>query len=295
MRRIAFLGPEGTHSHDALLGAPAARDAQLLALGSNRDVVVAVQDGRADRALAPLENSVEGGVNATLDALTFDAPDIAIVGELVHAVHHCLIAAAGTRADQLGVVLSHPQGLAQCAEALRRLAPSARAEAVASTAVAVQRAAVEPGVGAIASRGAAERYGASVLAADIEDRPGNATRFVWLAPASAAPDGPPTKSSLVFHGAGDASPGWLVRCLSEFAFRGVNLTRIESRPLRSQLGHYLFHVDLDGAPSRPAVAEAIAALGAHCEDVRLLGAYPAAPASGPVATLPSGHEGYPTS
>jgi prephenate dehydratase len=265
--------------------------AELVTLDSNHEVVLAVQDGRVERALAPLENSVEGGVNATVDALTFAAPDVTIVGELVHAVHHCLIAAPGAVAAELTAVLSHPQGLAQCAAALRRLAPRARVEAVASTAYAVQRAVREPGTGAIGTRTAAARYGAEVLAADIEDQPDNATRFVWLAPAGTPPDGEPTKCSLVFHGAGDASPGWLVRCLSEFAFRGVNLTRIESRPLRSVLGHYLFHLDLDGAPGQPEVDEAVEALRAHCEEVRVLGAYAAA-SVGAVATLPGGHGGY---
>jgi prephenate dehydratase len=293
--RVALLGPEGTNSHEALLTTETGTEAHLVVLGSNHDVVLAVQDGRADRALAPLENSVEGGVNATIDALTFAAPDVVIVGEVVHAVHHCLVAAPGTEVAALHTVLSHAQGLAQCAAALRRLVPGARPEAVASTARAVERAACEPGVAAIGTRTAAARYGAEILAADIEDEPDNATRFVWLARAGTAPDGPPTKSSVVFHGAGDASPGWLVRCLSEFAFRGVNLTRIESRPLRSVLGHYLFHVDLDGAPGQPAVDAALKALRAHCEEVRLLGAYRAAASVGAVATLPSGHGGYRTS
>jgi len=292
--RVAFLGPEGTNSHEALLTTKLGSGAELIALGSNHDVVVAVQDGRAERALAPLENSVEGGVNATLDALTVAAPDVVIVGEVVHAVHHCLVAAPGARLSALHTVLSHAQGLAQCAGALRRLVPSARPEAMASTALAVERAAREPGVAAIGTRTAAARYRAELLVADIEDQADNATRFVWLARAGTQPDGPPTKSSIVFHGAGDASPGWLVRCLSEFAFRGVNLTRIESRPLRSVLGHYLFHVDLDGAPGRPAVDDAIRALRTHCEEVRLLGAYRAA-SVGAAATLPSGHGGYRTS
>ena len=290
MTRIGVLGPEGTNSHEALLGTPHADGAEVVPLPSNHDVVLAVQEGRVDRALAPLENSVEGGVNATVDALTFAAPDVVIVGELVHAVHHCLVAAPGSTPAELTVVLSHPQGLAQCAGALRRLVPGARQEAVASTAGAVERAAHEPGVGAIGTRTAAARYGTDVLAADIEDRADNATRFVWLARTGAAPDATPTKCSLVFHGAGDASPGWLVRCLSEFAFRGVNLTRIESRPLRSVLGHYLFHLDLDGAPGQAAVDEAIEALRTHCEEVRVLGAYAAA-SPGAVAMLPVGHGG----
>ncbi|MDQ3631242.1 MAG: prephenate dehydratase [Actinomycetota bacterium] len=293
--RVAFLGPEGTNSHEALLATVLGSSAEPVALGSNHDVVLAVQDGRVDRALAPLENSVEGGVNATVDALTIDAPDIVIVGEVVHAVHHCLVAAPGAQLPALHTVLSHGQGLAQCAGALRRLVPGARLEPVASTALAVERAAREPGIAAIGTRTAAAQYGADLLATDIEDQPDNATRFVWLAPAGTAPDGPPTKSSIVFHGAGDASPGWLVRCLSEFAFRGVNLTRIESRPLRSVLGHYLFHVDFDGAPGQPAVDAAIQALRVHCEAVRLLGAYPAAVSVEAVATLPGGHEGYRTS
>ncbi len=286
--RVAYLGPEGTNSHEALLGTALGSE-ELLPLTSNHDVVVAVQDGRADRALAPLENSVEGGVNATLDALTFDAPEVVIVGELVHHVHHCLVAAPGT--TELSVVVSHGQALAQCSRALRRLAPRARIEAVASTAGAVQRAVREPGVGAIGTRTAAKRYGATVLAADIEDQPDNATRFVWLAPAGTPPLGRADKSSIVFHGHGDASPGWLVDCLSELSTRGVNLTRIESRPLRSKLGHYLFHVDIDGAAGTERADAALAALRPHCEEVRVLGAYQAAASVDPVAILRGSHGG----
>ena len=148
----------------------------------------------------------------------------------------------------------------------------------------MQRAAAEPGVAAIGTRTAAGQYGAAVLAEDIEDQPDNATRFVWLARAGTPPDGRATKSSVVFHGAGDASPGWLVRCLSEFAFRGVNLTRIESRPLRSRLGHYLFHVDCDGAEDDPDVAGALAGLRQHCESLRILGSYAAS-----IGSISRGH------
>ena len=192
--RVGFLGPEGTNSHEALLAAGLA-EATPVALDSNHDVVLAVQDGRVDRALAPLENSVEGGVNATVDALTFAAPDVVIVGELVHAVHHCLVAAADAQLGELRTVLSHPQGLAQCAGALRRLVPDATPQAVASTALAVQRASREEAVGAIGTRTAAGRYGAAILAADIEELRDNATRFVWLAPAGTGPEGPPKKAS----------------------------------------------------------------------------------------------------
>ena len=123
-------------------------------------------------------------------------------------------------------------------------------------------------------------YDCRVLRDGIDDEPDNATRFVWLArpgtQRDAAPDARAWKTSVVFAGAGDQSPGWLVRCLSEFAFRGVNLTRIESRPRKGRLGHYLFHVDMDGRAQDSSVADAIVALRRHCEEVRLLGSYPAA-------------------
>jgi prephenate dehydratase len=134
---------------------------------------------------------------------------------------------------------------------------------------------------ALGPRSAAALYDCRVLREGVDDDPENATRFVWLAPGGTDPDGPdeddaPWKTSVVFAGAGDRSPGWLVRCLSEFAFRGVNLTRIESRPRKGPLGHYVFHLDMEGRADDAPVAEAIEGLGAHCEQVRLLGSYPAA-------------------
>jgi prephenate dehydratase len=281
--RIGYLGPEGTFSHEAVLASPAAAGAEHVPLGTNHDVVLAVQDGRVDRAVAPVENLVEGAVNAVLDALAFAAPDVVLTGELVLPVRHCLLAAGPLELDAVEAVLSHPQPLAQCAGWLRAHAPRARTVPASSTAEGVRTvlAQGEPWA-AIAPRGAAGRYGAAVLAEDIADEPGNATRFVWLARQEAAGafpaagPGAPTKTSVLFHGAGDGSPGWLVRCLSEFAFRGVNLTRIESRPSRQRLGHYAFHVDLDGAVGQAPVDDAVRALHAHCEEVRVLGSYPAA-------------------
>jgi prephenate dehydratase len=281
LTRLGFLGPEGTFSHEALLATGVA--GTPVALPSVHEVVLAVQDGRVERSLAPIENAIEGAVNATLDALAFDAPDVAVVGEVVHPVHHCLVAAAPLELDAITEVHSHPQGLAQCARFLRERLPGARVVAATSTAEAVRRAAGS--AAAIGPRAAAERYGAALLAAGIEDDPGNVTRFVWLS-RDPSPDGVPTRTSVLFHGAGDASPGWLVRCLSEFAFRGVNLTRIESRPLRSRLGHYLFHVDCAGGAGETPVAGAVEALRQHCEVVRVLGTFAAAG-----ATMPSGHEG----
>jgi prephenate dehydratase len=280
--RLGFLGPEGTFSHEALL-ASAGDAGEPVPLTTIHDVVVAVQNGDVDRAIAPIENSVEGAINATLDALAFAAPDVTIVGEHVLAVRNSLIARTELALSEIETVVSHPQPHAQCAGFLRAELPQAEMLAATSTAEAVRIVASHDGPwAAIGTRVAAERYGAVVLRDGIEDEEGNATRFVWLARGTNAepfPSADPAaawKTSVLFHGPGDGTPGWLVRCLSEFAFRGVNLTKIESRPLRSRLGHYLFHVDLDGPANAATVADAVAALAPHCEEVRVLGSYPTA-------------------
>jgi prephenate dehydratase len=177
------------------------------------------------------------------------------------------------------IVVSHPQALAQCATFLREELPDARPVAWTSTAEAVRVAAsrAPDGWAGIGTARAAQLYGCDRLRDGIEDLEGNATRFVWLAPSGTAPVRPATKASLAFSGGGAAQPGWLVRCLSEFAFRGVNLTRIESRPRRDRLGDYVFFVDLDGGVDDEPVASAVDELRSHCDQVRVLGSYPAAP------------------
>jgi prephenate dehydratase len=283
--RTGYLGPEGTFSHEALLASEVG-DVEPVALATVHAVVVAVQDGTVRRGLVPIENALEGAVNPTLDALAFDAPDVVIVGELVLEIHHLLLAAAPVALDELEVVVSHPQPLAQCARTLRELAPQATPVVASSTAQAVQDVVAVGGPrAAIGTAAAARVYGAHILAEGLEDEPGNATRFVWLTRCDdegarmPLEDGRHARTSVVFHGHGDGTPGWLVSCLSEFATRGVNLTKIESRPLRSALGHYLFHVDIEGRAADAAVVEAVAALGAHCEDVRILGTYAVAGAT----------------
>ena len=287
--RAAFLGPEGTNSHAALVAA--AGDAEPLACATVGAVVAAVQDGTATHGLVPVENSREGGVGATLDALVFDAPDVTIVGELVHRVSYCLAAGAGGAVADVRTVLSHPQATGQCARYLARELPGAAIVAAASTADAVRAVATGEALAgtaphaAIGTRHAAQLYGATVLAESIEDDPENATRFAWIARAGAAPAPEPPraansaatfKTALVFWGGGDLAPGWLVACLTEFSSRAITLTRIESRPRRIGLGHYMFFSDLVGAESDPEVAAAIAGLRSHCERVRVLGSFPAA-------------------
>lgn len=277
--RVGYLGPEGTFSEEALRAAlPESSEHELVGLPSVFDVVAAVQIGRVDRALVPIENSLEGAVNATLDALAGEAGDVTIVGEVVHPIRVCLIARSPLALEAIELVVSHPQPSAQCARFLRAELPRARVLSAASTADAV-RALAEGGTAqaALGTRSAAELYGCEVLRADVEDDPGNETRFVWLARQGDTPSpGPgPWKTSIVFWGPGAEAPGWLVRCLSELAFRGVNLTRIESRP-RQGLGRYMFFVDLEGRDSEAPVAAALAAIEAQVARLRVLGSYPAA-------------------
>jgi prephenate dehydratase len=279
--RLGYLGPAGTFSEEAVRAAVHEEGAELVPFASIHETVMAVDDGTVDRALVPIENSVEGGVSATLDALALDAGDVAIVGETVLDIHNCLIARDDLALEAIEVVVSHPQPLGQCARFLRAEVPNAVVRAATSTAEAVRSVAgAEEPWAALGPRSAAALYGCRVLREGVDDHPYNATRFVWLAATGTAPVASPAgatwKTSVVFAGAGDQTPGWLVRCLSEFAFRGVNLVRIESRPRPGPLGHYLFHIDMEGRDVDPAVTDAIAALRRHCEQVRLLGSYPAA-------------------
>jgi prephenate dehydratase len=283
--RVAFLGPEGTFSDEALRAATAGlagagEPVERVPHPTIAAALAAVRDGDVDRALVPIENALEGAVNATLDGLVAADAGVAVVGETVLRIRTCLVARRALAPGDVAVVVSHPQPLGQCAGFLRRELPQAGVRAATSTAEAVREvvAADEPWV-ALGPRAAAELHGGLVLREGVDDDPDNATRFVWVARPGAAPVGRadgPWKTSLAFAGAGDRSPGWLVRCLSEFAFRGVNLVKIESRPRRSGLGHYVFLVDAEGRIDEAAVADAVAALHAHCEDVRLLGCYPAA-------------------
>lgn len=272
--RIAYLGPAGTFSEEAARAATRAEGADLLPEPTIADAIAAVAAGRADEAIVPIENSIEGSVAQTLDTLA-DRDDVTIVAEQVLPVSHLLVAARALELGAVRRVVSHPQPLGQCAHWLREHVPAAELVAAASTADAVREVAAAAGEpwAAIGTRRAAELYDGTVLAEGIEDVAGNETRFVWVAPAGTPTDAP-RKTSIVFWGAGDDTPGWLVRCLSEFAFRGVNLSKIESRPMRGRLGHYRFFVDLEQPEGADAAREAVAALRAHCEDVRVLGSYP---------------------
>jgi prephenate dehydratase len=274
--RVAFLGPEGTFTEEALR-ASATEAVEELPYPTVYETVMAVHNREVDRAVVPIENSLEGSVNATLDALAGEAADVRIAREVVLPVRHCLIARSGTAVGDVTRVVSHPQALSQCARFLQERLGGAERATVGSTAEAVQLVAEssEPWA-AIGSRISAELYGCELLAEGIEDLAGNETRFVWLAPRDAPAEGGESKTSVVFWGFNDESPGALVGVLNEFAERGINLTKIESRPRRVQLGHYMFFADLEGAAGDPPVSEALEALRSKVAELRVLGSYPAA-------------------
>src|SRR5215211_616638 len=278
--RVAYLGPAGTFTEEALRASLTGASDQVeeLPYPTVYETVMAVQEGEAERAVVPIENSLEGGVAATLDAQAGEADGVRIAAELIHPIHHCLIATRELALEEVTQVVSHPQATAQCSRFLREELPQAELVSATSTSEAVRRVrdSGEPSV-ALASRLAAELYDCRVLAAEVEDRSDNETRFVWLAPADERVDpGPRAKTSIVFWGFNDESPGALVEVLREFSSREINLTKIESRPRRVRLGHYMFFADLEGAAGAPPVSEALEALREKVETIRVLGSYPAA-------------------
>jgi prephenate dehydratase len=272
--KVAYLGPAGTHSEEALR-ASAPPDVEAIPYPTIYDAVMAVQEGAVERAVVPIENALEGSVAVTLDTLTTEADRVRIAAEVVHPIHHCVLARDELSLSRVERVVSHPQATAQCARFLREHLPDAEHVSAPSTADAVLTVCRSDDASvALGSSLAAELYGCYIVATNVEDHPDNVTRFVWLAPAGeVAEAGEDAKTSIVFWGGGDQSPGWLVDVLTEFSGRGVNLTRIESRPRRTGLGHYFFFVDLEGAEGSPAVSEALDAVRRHVGELRVLGSY----------------------
>jgi prephenate dehydratase len=276
--RIAYLGPAGTFTEDALAEALPQGGYEPLLTATIHDAILAVERGDAERALVPIENSIEGSVRPTLDTLAFEAGGVTIVGEHDYRVRIHLIARAGVQVDGVEAVLSHPQPLSQCARFLRERLPEVERRSVSSTAAAVRMVSesARPWA-ALGARAAAALYDCELLLEGVEDSDDNVTRFVWIAPAGTEPEGVgPWKTSLVFSELGADHPGALVDALGDFSERGINLTRIESRPLRQGLGRYMFFCDLEGKRDDPDVAAAIEGVQGKAESVRILGSYPLA-------------------
>ena len=273
----AFLGPAGTFAEAALRTLPAARGAQLLPCPGVAAALDAVRAGPAAGAMVPLENSSEGSVPATLDELASGDP-LVITREVLLPVTFALLARSGTPLSGVRAVGTHPHAEAQCRRWLATHLPGARVVPATSTAAAA--AAVADGSAdydaAIAAPLAAARYRLDVLATDIGDDPAAVTRFALIRRPGPppAPSGADRTSVLAFIA--DDRPGALLEVLTEFAVRGVNLTRIESRPTGIGLGRYCFFIDCAGHVAQDRVGEALAGLRRVCGDVRFLGSYPRA-------------------
>lgn len=272
--RFAYLGPEGTFAEAALSRAVASSEGARYPQPSVAAALAAVRSGDADAALVPLENSVEGSVPATMDGLADGAP-LVITREVFLPVTMTFAARPGLALADVRSVTSHPHALAQSARWLQETLPAVTPLPATSTAAAARAVAAGEFDAALCAPIAAERYGLKVLADDVADHPGAVTRFVLVAPPGPLPA--PTgddKTSLVAVVADRT--GALLSLLSEFAVRGISLTRIESRPTRERLGVYSFSLDCEGHVLDARVGEALAALHRVCDEVRFLGSYPRA-------------------
>ena len=274
MATYGFLGPRGTFTEAALRALPAAQG-ELVPMGSVTAAFDEVRNGTVDAALVPIENSVEGSVSTTLDELANGDPLI-IVDEIAINVSFALMAPAGTQLSDITRLGTHPHAQAQCRQWLARTLPAASVVPAMSTAAAAQALAQgsAPYDAAIAAPIAAEHYGLDILASEIGDNAEAATRFILVAKpgATPAPTGADKTTLVLFMR--DNHPGALLEILTEFAVRGVDLTRIESRPTRKSLGDYCFSVDCEGHISDARVGEALMGLHRVCSDVRFLGSYP---------------------
>ncbi|MHB1390865.1 MAG: prephenate dehydratase [Thermoleophilia bacterium] len=274
--RTGFLGPAGTWSEEALMTNTDCTAGQIIPLPSVIDVISAVAGGEVEEGIVPIENAIEGSVIATMDMLTFEVDNVQIVREIIHPIHHRLIARTRIPVDQVEQVLSLPIAHAQCRRFIREQVPQAQVVAANSTAEAVRIVSEsESRWAAIGSNAAARLYDCVILEDDIQDYPGNQTRFVMLSRTPAPLDvDAPYKTSIVCSIAHD-QPGSLLQILQEFAQRSVNLTKIESRPSKKGLGDYVFFIDMEGKKDDPQIAAALQSLDRKLNWVKLLGSYPA--------------------
>ena len=277
--RVAFLGPPGTFSEEALLSQPDLAAGEPVAIRSIPEVITEVDQGRAELAVVPIENAIEGSVTATLDTLAFEAsPDVLIQREIVLPIDMHLCAPPGTRLSDVTTIVSIPHATAQCRDWLSRKLPGVGVEAANSTAEAAKAVAENKPKGktvraAICNALSAKLYGLDILAEDIEDHPDNETRFVVIG-AGIPPRTGHDKTTIVVFQSQDR-PGSLLEILGEFAVRAVNLTKLESRPTKRGLGHYCFIMDCEGHICDELVADVLRNLAAK-HTVRFLGSYPVA-------------------
>jgi prephenate dehydratase len=278
---IAFFGPQGTFTEEALLSEPDYAAAALEPRSTIAEVLEAVDRGQVDLGFVPMENAIEGTVRDTLDALILDF-DLLIQREVVLDVHLHLMGSPGTRLTDVRQVLSFPVAVAQCRRFLAERLPGAEVVASNSTADAARQLGEhpEPTSAAIGPRLAADLYGLAVLAEDVEDFPGNQTRFVSVARSGIPRPTGHDRTSIVCFQRADR-PGSLHGILGQFAARNINLTKLESRPTKRGLGDYCFVIDLDGHVGDEVVADCLRDLHAELAGVKFLGSYAATGAHAP--------------
>lgn len=284
MARIAYLGPEGTFSEAALLGmvadgmVPGGGETHPQPTESTPAALAAVRTGAADFACVPIENSIEGSVLPTLDSLATGTP-LQIYAELTLDVAFSIVVRPGVQAAQVQTVAAFPVAAAQVRRWLADHLPGAQVLLASSNAAAARDVADGGADAGVSTALAAQRYGLDTLAAGVVDEATARTRFVLVGPPGPPP--PRTgadRTSVVLRI--DNSPGALVSAMSEFGIRDIDLTRIESRPTRTELGTYLFFLDCVGHIDDSAVAEALKALHRRCADVRFLGSWPTGAVAG---------------
>jgi prephenate dehydratase len=272
MTRYAFLGPAGTFSEEALLSL-GIEGLEPVECSTIPEVFDAVERGRCEGGIVPIENSIEGSVAATLDGLAFDT-SLEIQSELVLDIHFSLVVAPGTKLSDVTSIVAHPQASGQCRRWLDTHLPGRPVTAANSNADATKIAAETPGVAGLAPSASAELYGVEVLYRDIEDRAGNQTRFVVIGRGLRERTGE-DKTSLALFMKKD-KPGALLMILSEFAYGDINLTKIQSRPTKHKLGDYMFFVDFLGHVEDANVRTALDCLRLKLREVKVLGSYPRA-------------------
>lgn len=266
---VAYLGPRATFTHQAAV-LHFGSSACFTPAQSNGEVFEEVERGRADFGVVPIENSTEGAVNVTLDRLI--ESDLLIDGELFLDISHHLVSRAGDL-SAVKAVHSHPQALAQCRQWLGDHLPEVPAREVASTAAAVEYALEDPTVAAVASELASRLYGVPVLRARIEDNQHNSTRFLVVGRRAMAPTGK-DKTSILFSMRNE--PGSLYGILEPFANRGINLTKIESRPTKRRPWEYMIFVDFEGHRDTEQARAVLSEVRTRCTFLKVLGSYPAA-------------------
>jgi prephenate dehydratase len=273
--RLAYFGPPGTNTEEAAIKCAELQGGsyELLPFSTITHAALAIQSGAADQAILPVENSLDGAIGETLDFLIHTPEPHFIRDELVLLIEHYLLAAPGVEASAVRTIMSIPTAVAQCRGYIDKHFPNATIEAALSTAAAVEEVMKRSNAAAIGNRRAGELYGAKTLARGIADRTPNHTRFVIVAREDHTPTSD-DKTSIAFAFATEDRPGQLVAALKEFADRGINLSKIESRPSKERLGTYIFLADLAGHRTDSALAGALAVVEKRCSFFRVLGSYP---------------------